>query len=259
MTTRNVTLTDQVAQQVIDEIQRGIFPVGSKLPTGKALAARFGVSSAVIREVTERLRAKGLIDSRQGAGCTVKSNIEAAGFLIPGTADANLSHMFELRMDLEGAAAARAAARRDDADVATLRGLLDTLEGNLYDPQRGVELDVAFHVAVAQATHNRYYADLLHYLNQQFRLCIQIARANSAQHHRLPEGVHREHVRVLDAILAGDPPAARRAMKLHLECAASRLGVPLHREPSTTADPDASADADADAKMPTPGNNEGNS
>lgn len=240
MPPRNMTLTDQVAQQVIHEIRRGIFPVGSKLPTGKALAERFGVSSAVIREVTERLRAKGLIDSRQGAGCTVKSSTEVSGFLIPGTADANLSQMFELRMDLEGAAAARAAAQRDDADVATLRGLLDTLEGNLHDPERGVELDVAFHVAIAQATHNRYYVDLLHYLNQQFRLCIQIARANSAQHDQLPEGVHREHVRVLDAILTGDPQAARHAMTLHLECAARRLGVPLNRKPST----DAATDAD---------------
>lgn len=255
MTTRNMTLTDQVAQQVIDEIQRGVFPVGSKLPTGKALSARFGVSSAVIREVTERLRAKGLIDSRQGAGCTVKSNTEVSGFLIPGTADANLSQMFELRMDLEGAAAARAAARRNDADVATLRGLLETLEGNLYDPERGVELDVAFHVAIAQATHNRYHADLLHYLNQQFRLCIQIARANSAQHHQLPEDVHLEHVRVLDAILAGDPPAARRAMTLHLECAARRLGVPLNREPSTGT----GVDANTDTNMDTHRNSEGNS
>ncbi|PLZ00991.1 FadR family transcriptional regulator [Burkholderia sp. WAC0059] len=239
MATRTMTLTEQVAQQVIDEIQRGVFPVGSKLPPGKALAARFGVSPAVIREVTERLRAKGLIDSRQGAGCTVKSNTEASGFSIPGTAEADLSRMFELRMDLEGAAAALAAVRRGDADLAALRRLLKTLEENLYDPAQGVELDVGFHVAIAQATRNRYYVDLLQYLNLQFRQCIGIARAHSAQHYRLPEEVHREHVRVFDAILAGDPAAARLAMTTHLERAARRLGVPLEPSPADAADADA--------------------
>ena len=78
--TKALTLTQLVAEQLSGEIRDGVYPVGTKLPSGKDLAARFGVSRSVIREVMERLRSHGLIDSRQGAGCTVKARTETGGF-----------------------------------------------------------------------------------------------------------------------------------------------------------------------------------
>jgi GntR family transcriptional repressor for pyruvate dehydrogenase complex len=227
MSAKPITLTEQVSQEVIHEIQRGDYPVGSKLPSGKDLAARFGVSAAVIREVTERLREKGLIESRQGVGCWVKARIEASGFRIPHAVDAELANIFELRMDLEGASAALAAVRRTDDDLAALSGILRSLEDNLYHPAQGPELDIGFHVAIAQATHNSYFVDLLRYLHSHIRQSIGTARANSALHEHVPEQVHREHVRVYDAIRESDPPAARLAMATHLQSAAARLNLTM--------------------------------
>lgn len=226
--TKALTLTHQVAQQLTRDIGDGIYPVGTKLPSGKDLAIRFGVSQSVIREVTERLRAHGLIDSRQGAGCTVTARTQSGGFRVPsalGNDRADLSAVYELRLDLEGASAALAAARRTTADIEALESILKSLADNLYTPEPAVELDIAFHVAIAHATHNRYYVDLLQYLNLQIRQAVQTARTHSLTRERLPDDVHREHVLIFEAICAGDPLAARAAATSHLQNAAARLNL----------------------------------
>jgi DNA-binding FadR family transcriptional regulator len=230
MAAKLTTLTEQVAQQLIGAIQEGIYPVGTKLPAGKALAETYGVSQAVIREVTERLRAQGLIDSRQGAGCTVKSRTPSSGFRVPGAMGgdpAELASVYELRLDLESTAAALAAVRHTQEDLAKLAEILQKLENNLYHPENGVEYDTAFHAAIAQATHNRYYADLLQYLNLQIRQVVQAARANTLRHTGLAAEVHQEHVAVFNAIKSRDPLLARAAALSHLLRASARLGVKL--------------------------------
>jgi GntR family transcriptional repressor for pyruvate dehydrogenase complex len=228
--TKALTLTQQVAQQMTGDIRNGVYPVGTKLPSGRELAERFGVSQSVIREVTERLRSHGLIDSRQGAGCVVKARTETGGFRVPLVTDTDrvdLANVYELRLDLEGAAAALAALRRSAADIDTLSAILQSLADNLYNPDQAVELDIAFHVAIADATHNRYYADLLQYLNLQIRHAVQTARANTLTHERLPEAVHREHVRIFEAIRDGDSPGARAATMSHLQRGAARLKLAI--------------------------------
>lgn len=61
----------QVVQVLKDEIVRGVYPVGSQLPTEEELCARFSVSRYTIREALRRLREDRLVASRQGAGTTV--------------------------------------------------------------------------------------------------------------------------------------------------------------------------------------------
>ncbi|APR34821.1 hypothetical protein BTO02_04585 [Paraburkholderia sp. SOS3] len=224
------SLTAQVADLLREAIYSGVYPVGTKLPSGKALGQMYGVSQAVIREVTERLRSKGLIDSRQGSGCVVKARAEAEGFQILTTRVADpveLSSVFELRLDLEGAAAGLAAVRRTDADLAKLSGILIELGENLHDLDAGVELDLAFHVAIAAATHNPYYGALLKYLNLQLRQAVHAARYNALVNEPLPQTVQREHLAVYDAIRTGNANEARAAVMLHLQRAACHLELDI--------------------------------
>ncbi|GAB3626524.1 GntR family transcriptional regulator [Pandoraea terrae] len=230
MTTKPRTLTEQVAQQLIEAIRQGEYPVGTKLPTGKVLAETYGVSQAVIREVTERLRAQGLIDSRQGAGVTVKSRTPSSGFQVPGAHEQSridLASVYELRLDLESTAAALAAVRHTPADIERLADILTRLKANLFHADSGVEDDTAFHATIAQATHNPYYAELLQYLNLQIRQAVQTARTNTLRHSGLAEQVYEEHVAVFNAIKARDPLLARAAALSHLLRASARLGLTL--------------------------------
>ena len=61
----------KVVRVLKDEIIRGIYPVGSQLPTEEELCARFSVSRYTVREALRRLREEQLVSSRQGAGTTV--------------------------------------------------------------------------------------------------------------------------------------------------------------------------------------------
>ncbi|SAI50423.1 GntR family transcriptional regulator [Bordetella ansorpii] len=240
MSLRTSTLTDQVASQLAAEIARGTYAVGAKLPAGKDLASLYGVSAAVIREATERLRAQGLVRSRQGSGCVVLARTGAAGFQVSAEADrAQLAHVYELRMELEGGAAALAARRRTLADLAAMQLALEGLRGCLDDPDpdAGVEYDVAFHSAVAVATHNPSYQRLLQYLNLQLRQAVRTARQNSLRHAGLPSSVQQEHLAMFDAISRGDADGARAAAVAHLRGAAGRLelGLPPIDSPSSSA------------------------
>jgi DNA-binding FadR family transcriptional regulator len=226
MATKVTTLTDQVTQGLQEAIESGKYAVGTKLPSGKELGKIYGVSQAVIREVTARLRSQGFVDSRQGSGCIVKSRTRATGFRVlagPGTNRAELANVFELRLDMEGAAAALAAVRRHGADITALGAILTKLEKNLYDLDSGVKLDIAFHTAVAAATHNPYYGSLLSYLNMQLRQAVQAARYNALTQAQLSETVQREHIAIYEAIRMGDPEMARAAAISHLQEAAVHL------------------------------------
>jgi GntR family transcriptional regulator len=57
----------QVAGTLRTAIVRGIYPVGSRIPTEEELCERFQVSRHTIREALRRLRADGLISSRHGS------------------------------------------------------------------------------------------------------------------------------------------------------------------------------------------------
>jgi len=226
MLTKSLTLTEQVARQIATDIADGVHAVGVKLPPGRVLAEQYGVSAAVIREVTERLRAQGLIQSRQGSGSTVISRTGAQGFQVSSGLAVDrdkLADVYELRMELEGGAASLAAVRRNAEDLSAMAQALADLEAHLEHPEQGVEHDIAFHVAIATATHNRTYQDLLQYLNLQLRLAVSTARSNSRLQDGLTAAVHQEHVAVFEAIRARNPERARQAAVRHLQQAASRL------------------------------------
>jgi len=125
------TLTEKVIQDLRDRIARGEYAVGARLSGGKQLAATYGVSAMVIREVTEHLRAQGYIESRQGVGSTVRATTPQSGFRLPpsGVLDREeLAAIYALRLDLESAVVALAAERRSRQDMADLAVILRSLE-----------------------------------------------------------------------------------------------------------------------------------
>src|ERR1700736_5102922 len=61
----------QILRSLKDEIVRGVYPVGSQLPTEEELCERFSVSRYTVREALRRLRDDHLVASRRGAGTTV--------------------------------------------------------------------------------------------------------------------------------------------------------------------------------------------
>lgn len=239
MLKNRASLTDHVAGVLTERIVGGHYAVGAMLPAGRLLAEEFGVSAAVIREATERLRTKGLIRTRQGAGCTVISNTADAGFQLElqGADKQALLQIYELRAGVEGAAAALAAQRATQADLDQMAHILEELKASLPMHESALEWDFAFHRCLAAATHNPHYSQLLAYLSDQWRHSVRVARKHTLET-RSEElsgldraaGVHEEHEAIYQAVRARDPLAARLRAEEHLHRACERLGLqpPTH-------------------------------
>lgn len=243
MLKNRASLTDHVADILTDRILQGNYPVGTMLPAGRLLAQEFGVSAAVIREATERLRTKGLVRTRQGAGCTVISNAVDAGFQLELRSDDRqaLLQIYELRAGVEGAAAALAAQRATQDDLSQMAHILSELKASLHMHERALEWDFAFHRSLAAAAHNPHYSRLLAYLAEQWRHSVKVARKHTLDTasqevsglQRVAR-VHKEHEAIYEAVRARDPVAARLKAEEHLHRACERLGLQPLTELITT-------------------------
>jgi len=68
------SLTDRITVTLREHIVGGKYAPGRQLPAGKDLSQAFGVSITVIREALSRLKADGLVASRQGKGVFVSND-----------------------------------------------------------------------------------------------------------------------------------------------------------------------------------------
>ena len=220
-------LSEEVSAELEARIHRGDYGPGAQLPTEKVLAETFGVSRAVVREAIARLKADGMIETRQGSGAFVSDNPKSLNFRLSVNNDDALLHIFELRTMIEATVAELAARRRTDADVVTMRECLKRMEEALAAETDGSEADDDFHLAIASATHNQYVLRLSEFLGRQFSESRRMAWIDHPRGMESPREAQREHYLILEAIAAGDPAAARQAAHVHLRGAAERVGLNL--------------------------------
>ena len=220
-------LSEQLADALAVSIRDGQLAAGQKLPTEQALVERFGVSRTVVREALSRLKTLGLIESRQGSGAFVQVAPQQALAQLSlepdGSVDAVIQ-MVEVRRALEAESAALAAARRTPQSVKQIKQALQALSKAVKAGGDGVQEDVAFHTAIAQASRNPFLLATLAYLNRFLLDATRVTRANEATRADLEAEVHHEHSAIVAAIEAGDVFAARQAGATHMVNAARRIG-----------------------------------
>ncbi len=210
---RNDRLYQELARQLIAELMRGAWPVGSRLPAEREMAAQYGVSRPTVREAIIALEVQGLVEVRIGSGAYV--------LRIPGVGDEpgfNISafELTEARLLFEGEAAALAAAHVTDDDLAEIGALVDAIAAENLDPAGSDQADRAFHLAIARATRNAAVVATienlweLRYTSPEASLLHAKARTANIK------PVVDEHSAVLAGLKARDPGAARAAMRAHL-------------------------------------------
>jgi GntR family transcriptional regulator, transcriptional repressor for pyruvate dehydrogenase complex len=218
-------LVESLAGQIRDKAK-----AGDKLPTESEIMRAWGVSRTVVREALSRLQAAGLVETRHGIGTFVlpQPAAQPGGYgldpmEIPTAED--VMAVLELRISLESETAGLAAQRRTPEQLAEIRAALDELEANVAGTGDTVSADMRFHMLIAAATGNRYFADIMAHLGATL---IPRARINSPRvaSEDLPaylRRVNREHEEIYEAIARNDPEAARAAMRLHLTNSRERL------------------------------------
>ncbi len=221
-----VRLSDRLAARLIHQIEAGAFKPGDRLPTEAQLSATHGVSRSVVREAVHQVKSRGLLRSRQGSGVYVAAPPTNKPLAFDPTVLESMDavvQVVELRRVLEGEMAALAAQRATRAQVAGLKRALKAIDAATEAGQFGLEQDFAFHRAIGDATGNPQFVRLVTFLEQYLLDAMRITKSNEARRADWMQQVRAEHRAILDAILARNPMAARRAAIEHLVRGEARL------------------------------------
>lgn len=240
---RAPSLTQRVVDGITRRIQAGELKPDERVPTEPALMREFGVSRSVVREAVSRLQANGLVRTRHGVGSFVLPPPERHRMPVP-EAVLKLQQkldMLELRLSLESDAAALAALRRTDQQLAAMEAALADFDRQHSTGEGTVEADFRFHELIAQATGNEYF---VHVLQSIGTATLWRGQARSGRPPPPPKSPRfgeptpqlrsgkditaQEHRAVFEAIARGDAPMARAAMFMHLNNSRDRMKATQH-------------------------------
>jgi GntR family transcriptional regulator, transcriptional repressor for pyruvate dehydrogenase complex len=220
-------LTVKLVDLLAAEITSGKLAPGARLPTEQEMMASFGVSRTVIREAVSALRSEGLVLTRQGVGAFVAADVKGRPFRIDPDGLKSLHEILrimELRMSVEIFAAGLAAERRSVGQLQRIAVALGKIDAAIARGETAISADFDFHRAIAKATGNPYFQNFLDYLGHYIipRQTLRIEQRDSGTQAAYLRKVQGEHHAIHDAIAGGDAPAARAAMRAHLESSIER-------------------------------------
>ncbi len=214
------TLTDQAVDSLLDYIRQNELKPGDMLPSETVLANHFGVSRPVIREALKSLEGRNMIEIINGRGAAVKplESEDLHGFFSRAVHfdQEAIRELLEVRQGLEVQAARIAAMRRTDDDIAELTQITAQMRAKFQDDQAYSDSDLAFHLALARATHNAMMLYLIESIRQYARGSMyqwHLSRRTQEEYER----IQRLHEAILDRIVAGEPEQAAVAMSNHFE------------------------------------------
>lgn len=219
-------LTDTIEALIAE---RGLEP-GARLPAERALAAELNVSRPKLREAIRHLSSRGRLVSRRGGGTYVAAPAEApfseaalSDALGPLAAEAAgepgyWHDVMEIRKSLDADMAFHAALRAGPQDKANLQAALENvLSAAATDAQTQAKADSAFHMAVAEASHNAVMRQVMAGLFDLLRHSISRSLEKLYLIPSTAQALDDQHRAIAAAIIAGRPEEARTAALLHLE------------------------------------------
>lgn len=219
-------LADRVYHVMHSRIANGTYVGDERLPSENELATELAVSRPVLRAALERLRAEGLIYSRQGAGSFVHPRDERQQGLgySPVETIADIQRCYEFRLTIEPDAAYYAAQRRNQETLDELNQVLTLLSDATSQHSHREDADYAFHMAITAASNNHYYEASMKALREHIHVGMRL-HGHSLMNDRSTglEHVFQEHVGIFQAIRDHDAEAAKTRMRQHIESSRNRL------------------------------------
>lgn len=224
-TVRPVRSSDDVVAQIRDAIITGDLKVGERLPAERDLREQFGVSRATLREALRVLETLGVVDIRPGTtggsfvaapdGDQVGSALEALLRFRGATA----GELAEFRVGFESETARWAARRADEADNARLQEISQRfvdLSGQAQIPWSTlVELDIAFHEAIARASKNQVRTAITLGIHRALHRASTSISSYASPEVRVRIG--QELLAISAAVADGDEDLASARMGTHVE------------------------------------------
>jgi GntR family transcriptional repressor for pyruvate dehydrogenase complex len=207
----------QVVQQIEARIIEGSLKPGDMLPPERVMTEQFGVSRTVIREAIKALEHGGLVKVEHGRGVMVvrpsADSVTDSMIKYVKIQQSPIWALHELRSILEVEMARLAAERRNMEDIEKLNAIVRRMSAKVNSPAEYVELDIEFHLAIADAAHNQLFSMVL----RPFMSLMQEARRVGATVPYAPTQTIKHHKGIAEAIKNRDGSEARRMMQEHLD------------------------------------------
>ena len=205
---KNVSLADRVFERLESDLLGGRYQRGELL-TEHRLVEDLGVSRTPIREALRRLEQEHIVE------------IGGRGILVIGVSEEDVKDIFDIRLHIEGEAAARAAKNADPAAIGRLGEALELQEYYVErsDADHIRSMDSRFHELVYLASGSVIYADTLLPLHKK----VQKYRKLSVESENRAAESAAEHREIYEAIERGDAEAAARAMTAHVQNARDHI------------------------------------
>jgi GntR family transcriptional repressor for pyruvate dehydrogenase complex len=216
-----------LSAQIVEEICTALFDkriaAGDRLGTEKDIAERAGVSRIVARDALRTLQALGVVEIKVGAGGGARiaqgnprlfSQALAVQLSLAGV---SVAEMMDAQRAVETTACELAAENARPEDIRTLRALLVEHEAVIEDTPAYTRSCLRFHLAVAEASHNRVLvAQLLSLQHVSWPADNRTLTAPVARH------ILAAHREIADVIESRDAAAARRLMDDHVRMIRAR-------------------------------------
>jgi DNA-binding FadR family transcriptional regulator len=214
---RGQNLTYGIVEDLGAAIVTGKYTKENPFPVEAELCTQYGASRSVLREAVKMLTAKGLLSARPRQGTWVQP--EASWNLLDPDvlrwllerkfSPALLVEFTQIRLAVEPAAAALAATEASASDKAAIQRAIQRMLAAERDEDEPLDSDIAFHVAILHASGNRFFAQLHELTDTALRFSIKLT--NRYKGVRLASVA--DHKKVADAITAGKPEEASKAMR----------------------------------------------
>ena len=167
------------------------------------------------------LTAKGLLGSRPRQGTWIEPennwnflDPDVLRWLLERKFDIKLLEEFtEMRLVVEPLAAALAAKRASESDLNLIRTSLARMLAAEQGDDDPYESDVAFHIAVLTASGNRLIGQLKELISTALRFSVRLTNRFKGVEYASFEA----HEAVANAIIAGKPKAAAKAMTIIID------------------------------------------
>ncbi|GAA0348062.1 FadR/GntR family transcriptional regulator [Bowmanella denitrificans] len=196
-----------VVEKLEGLIDKGVYPVGSRLPAERELAEAYDVSRPTIREAIIALEVRGRVEVKTGSGVYV-SKTENLDSQVKSISAFELT---QARALVEAEAAALAAATIREGELISLKQALD----DMASAEKADEADQRFHEIISQATRNNAMVLSIKNLWKIRRTESQVIAAYQDVCSQGIEQRIKEHKAIYDAIAKHDSSAARKAMHNH--------------------------------------------
>lgn len=208
---------EYVAEQLRRQIGLHLIPVGGALPTERELSAMFGVGRATVQAAIRLLEADRIVETRRGrnGGTFVTALVAddvAKDYLLVRLrrGRGRIIEALAFRRDVDRFAAALAAERRTDDELA----LIELANERAIAADTDFEFmayDTEFHLAIARAARNRYVYEAV----ERMRLVLNDAITALPESPQWKRITAKEHRAILNALRAGNGPAAAKTMEAH--------------------------------------------